>query len=260
MPEAPDVEIFIKYFNEHALNQKIKSVDVKTTKVLDGISSSQLKKWLKNRKFVSATRYGKYLLAKTDDDKILVMHFGMSGDLEYFGDSQGNSKHTRVLFNFENDKHLAYISQRMLGHVGETDSLENLKKEKNLGPDVKELKYEEFRDDIQKQRGFVKSFLMNQKHIAGIGNIYSDEILFQTGIHPKKNCNELKENDIKTLYKKLQEVMKVAIENEAHPERMPDSYMLPHRGTDMQCPNGDGKMETIKISGRTAYFCPKIQK
>ncbi len=260
MPEGPDVEIFVEYFNANALDQKIESIEVKTTKVLDKISAATLKKWLTGKKFISAKRYGKYLLVKTNDEKYLVMHFGMSGELYYYEDSKGETEHARVLFNFENGCHLAYISQRMLGKISRVNTLKELKKEKRLGADVNEIEFEDFKEIISTNRGSVKSFLMNQKYIAGIGNIYSDEILFQAKIHPKKPCIKLTDEQIKLLYEKMLEVINIAIDKEAKTEKLPDNYILPHKDTDMKCPDGDEKMKITKVSGRTAYFCSKSQK
>jgi formamidopyrimidine-DNA glycosylase len=261
MPEAPDVEIYTQYFADKALKQEILEVDITDTKILDEISKKTLTEWLKGKKFTDCKRYGKYLLAETNDSDSLYLHFGMTGYLEYFKTKKEAPKHARILFHLKSGHTLTYMNQRLLGHVGKVNSVEDLKKVKDLGPDLKEIAFEEFSKTIQTSRAAVKTGLMNQKYFCGIGNIYSDEILYQAGIHPETKCSDLSEKEIKTLYEKMHEVFKIAVEKGANPQRMPDSFLLHHRDSDQNCPKkGHGKLKSKKVSGRRAWFCPNCQK
>ncbi len=163
--------------------------------------------------------------------------------------------------DFTNDHSLAYVSQRRLGRVDLTNDLEDFAKEQELGPDALDSGFDldDYRRVLTRGGGSIKSALMNQKRIAGIGNIYADEILFQSRIHPDKRASEVTDSQLKALSKAIPEVLKTAIERGADPSRFPANYLLPQRETGSTCPVCGGKVKEIKISGRTAYFCPKCQ-
>ena len=100
---------------------------------------------------------------------------------------------------------------------------------------------------------------MNQKYLAGIGNIYSDEILFQSKLHPQRQVNNLETETVTRLFQALQHVLHEAIEAQADPSQFPDSFMLPHRRRDGTCPRCQGDLKKITVSGRSAYYCPACQ-
>jgi formamidopyrimidine-DNA glycosylase len=107
----------------------------------------------------------------------------------------------------------------------------------------------------------LKTTLMNQGVMAGIGNVYSDEILYQARLHPRTKVNALEEGDLRRLYDCMQEVLDTAIACRAVPEDFPDSYLTPLRGkAGTQCPGCGGEIERIEVSGRGAYYCPECQK
>lgn len=260
MPELPDVENFKNYFNSTALNQKIIGVEVNHKRVLEGVSSGKLQENLVSKRFETAKRHGKYLFAFTSGGLVLVLHFGMTGFLEYFKGSSGDGEHRRVIFSFEDGYRLAYINQRLLGKVGLSESMDGYIREKDLGPDAVDIDFETFRGIISSKKSMLKSTLMNQSLIAGVGNIYSDEILFQAGLHPKIKSNRLSEKQIEKLYKKTKEVIDTAIKAGAEAESFPESWLIPRRNKEESCPKCGGNIKKIKVSGRSAYWCPNEQK
>jgi len=259
MPELPDVEVYRRYLDSTALHQEIAGVEVRAARILEGISVAGLKRGLKGRSMEATRRRGKYLFAELDNGKWVLMHFGMTGDLTYQKDLEEEPPHSRLLITFSNGFHLIYISQRLLGKVSVLADVEKFIKEKELGPDVLEIEYETFRDALKRGRGFLKTTLMNQKLFAGIGNVYSDEILFRTRLHPETEVRNLDEGHIKKLFNKTKEVMESAIESGADPKKFPRSYLLPHRREGEKCPYCKDRVTRIKISGRSAYFCPACQ-
>jgi formamidopyrimidine-DNA glycosylase len=104
-----------------------------------------------------------------------------------------------------------------------------------------------------------KSTLMNQHIIAGIGNVYSDEILFQASVHPRAKINGLNGRTLEAMYCAMKEVLQVAIEHQAIPGDFPDSYIIPRRHGDGACPKCGSALERVKVSGRSAYYCPICQ-
>lgn len=265
MPELPDVEYFKKYLKRKGLNKKIKNIsfDSRVSKVLEN-SKSYFKKFLKNKKFLKVERHGKHLFINiSEKDKLIEMHFGMTGFLKFFNSKKEKPEHPRVIFKFSNEDYLAYDCQRLLGEIKIIKSKEKYLKEHNIGKDALEFKEKEFIELMKNKKGYIKSALMSQKDIAGIGNIYSDELLFQSKIHPKKQISKLKEKDFKELYKNMIKVLKEAIKKEAEIEKLPKNWIIPKRHIkNSKCPNKNctKKIKSIKINSRTSFYCPKCQK
>ncbi len=262
MPELPDIEIFKQYLKVTSLHKKIEKIEVENQSLLEGISVSRLEQNLLNSEFENATRHGKYLFAEVKGKGFLVLHFGMTGFLKYFNTPENKPEHTRLLIKFENGYYLAYSCQRKLGMIGWTKKEKEFNAEKELGPDPFENAFDEelFLEILKKRRGSIKSLLMNQAAIAGIGNIYSDEILFQSGIHPRTQLSELQEKDQKQLYNSLEKVLHTAVERRAGENGWPKSWLLPNREPGKRCPRCEGRIQQIKVSGRSAYYCSSHQK
>jgi formamidopyrimidine-DNA glycosylase len=259
MPELPDVEAFRRYFDATSLHQEIDTVQVNVPRVLYGITASDLRNRLVGDQFQSSGRVGKYLFGELKKSW-MVFHFGMTGSFQYFSNAADEPDHTAVLIRFGNGYHLAYIDIRKFGLIALTESIDAFVRERNLGPDALSIREDAFVTLIQGKRGSVKSALMDQSLISGIGNIYSDEILFQAGIHPEKRVEALDETAIHHLFLTLEEVLEAAIEAGAETDKLPDTYLIPHRVKGGVCPRCGQPLHTITISGRTSYFCPQQQK
>jgi formamidopyrimidine-DNA glycosylase len=108
------------------------------------------------------------------------------------------------------------------------------------------------------RRGLIKPALLNQRLIAGLGNLYADEALFLAGICPK--ASSLTIEPLTTLFSSIQEVLKTALATQADLEELPDSYLLPHRHPGGRCPRDGALLSREKIGGRTSYYCPEHQK
>ncbi|MFO7772956.1 MAG: bifunctional DNA-formamidopyrimidine glycosylase/DNA-(apurinic or apyrimidinic site) lyase [Dehalococcoidia bacterium] len=261
MPELPDVEVFRRYLDKTALHQTIEKVEVFAQDILDEVSPKRLQSQTEGCQLDFTDRRGKYLFTRISDDGWLVFHFGMTGYFSYFKDSKQAPKHTRVLFSFENGHHLAFVLQRKLGSISATQDMDSFVKRQGLGPDAldKNFDVEAFKKALKETKSSIKSALMDQERIAGIGNIYSDEILFQARLNPKARANQMSNQDLDRLFQAMKEVLKTAIDSEADPEKMPEHYLLPHRGKGARCPACHGEIDETKVSGRSAYFCPGCQ-
>lgn len=262
MPELPDVEVFRRYMNATSLHQKIDRVSVEDPSVLGDVPTRSLQMRLKGRELVSTMRHGKYLFAETDDDEWLVLHFGMTGFLKYYKDTEQAPEHVRMRIAFANGYHLAYDCQRKLGLIDLTKDVGSFIEDKELGSDPyrEDFGYDAFRDLLKGRRGSIKSSLMNQQLIAGIGNVYSDEILFQSGIHPASQVTNLRDKQLETIFREMQKVLETAIREKVNPDDFPDSFLLGHREPGADCPKCGGSIEKKTIGGRSGYFCSKHQK
>jgi formamidopyrimidine-DNA glycosylase len=260
MPELPDVETFKRYLDATSLHQRIAGVDVLSAYVLKGVSALELARRLKGRCFESSRRHGKHLFVREDDDIWLRLHFGMTGSLRYLKGKEKAPPHTRVAFVFEKDYRLAFDDQRKFGEIGLIQDVDKFLKKRALGPDALGVDFKGLQNLLAKHRGAVKSILMNQKLIAGIGNIYADEVLFHARIHPATETARLNDKRQRQLFCAMRHVLQKAIEYQADVNRMPKSWLLPHRGKSGKCPRCGRKLRSAKIGGRTAWFCPHCQR
>ena len=261
MPELPDVETFKRYLEATALHQEISEVTVHAGRILEGISEKRLKSSLLGESFKSGRRHGKYLFAELGSSGWLVMHFGMTGYLKYLKRNDKKPDHEEVGIDFTNGYHLAYDCARKLGKISLTDDPEEFISEKGLGVDAldEELDLEAFQDLLGGTRSFIKSALMNQKLMAGIGNVYSDEILFQAGVYPRAKSKDLNRKLTENLFYSMKKVLTTAVDRKANPEDLPDSYIIPRRGANGTCPKCGAALRKITVSGRTGYYCDQCQ-
>ena len=262
MPELPDVEYYRAYLDATSLHQRIKTVEVRAPRILERVTEGELRSALAGHSFQSTRRHGKYAFVELDGAGgcgWLVMHFGMTGRLAYFGDIEDDPKHDRLCIGFANGSFLAFVNQRKFGHIALTNSPELFADKKGLGPDALGVSRDAFMERFSGRRGRVKTAFMNQKVLAGIGNIYADEILFGAGVHPKTPVHALDDDALGKLYDVMGVVLRAAIAARVRHEAIPPSFLLPHRRDGGVCPLDGTPLENMKISGRTAYFCPAHQ-
>ena len=156
---------------------------------------------LTGNRFEASRRHGKHLLVRLRSDGWLTLHFGMTGSLVYFRRTSDDPPYDRVRFDFEGGRHLAYVNRRMLGRVGLADDADEFIRAEELGRDALDPAFdlEAFNRAIEGRRRDIKSVLMDQTLMAGIGNIYADEILFQARLHPKIAVTSLSNQQRATL-------------------------------------------------------------
>ncbi len=262
MPELPDVQIFKEYLDATALHQRVAEVLACQGSLLEDISCPALARRLTGNALTVTARHGKNLFARIGDGGYLVMHFGMTGFLRYFKDRDKSPEHTRLLLRLHNGYFLAYVCQRKLGRIGLADSLEDYAEKKQLGPDALELSRDPdaFVGRLQGHRGALKGLLMNQKVIAGFGNIYTDEVLFQAGLHPKRSAGELSDPQRRSLAATGRHVLETAIEHRVGEKGWPGNWLLPKRRKGQKCPRCGRAIERITVSGRAGYYCPGHQR
>ncbi|MFO8037502.1 MAG: DNA-formamidopyrimidine glycosylase family protein [Anaerolineales bacterium] len=261
MPELPDVEVFRRYFQSTSLHQTITGVKVCSQRILEDTSEGDLRRLLIGHTFLGTDRHGKYLFLDVEDKGWMGLHFGMTGHLAYYKGDGKAPEYTRAKYDFKGDYHLALVMPRKLGSIFIAERMQDFVKKKALGPDVYKESFDKrtFLELISNRRGMVKSQLMNQQLMAGIGNVYSDEVLFQAKIHPRKQLGALTEDEKGRIYRTMQEVLETSIERQADPNRFPDGYLTPHREKGGTCPRCGHEIKKVKVSGRSSYFCPQCQ-
>jgi formamidopyrimidine-DNA glycosylase len=260
MPELPDVEIFRRYLKATALNQKIVRVSVKNTTVTRNTSPYALARHLEGHKVHSTRRHGKFLFGLLDQGGAVIFHFGMTGFLKYFKETADEPKHTRVRFEFSNSAFLGYVCPRMFGQVNYTNDVNHYIKKRRLGPDALVVTWREFKQRLAGKKSSIKSALMDQALLAGIGNVYSDEILFHARVHPQAKVDRVSEKQLNQIYKMMKSVLHKAIRYKAAPHRVPRNWLLPYRRKKNDCPLCGNKLRRIMINQRSAYVCPNCQR
>jgi len=262
MPELPDVERFKGYLDATALHQKVAAVDVRDADILGRVSARRVRSQLRGRPFESTSRHGKFLFVHRPSPPLLVLHFGMTGYLDYAREDREPPEHARVVFHFADGDRLAYVCQRKLGLVALADDRQAFIEKRGLGPDALDegLTFRAFSDRLAGRRGAIKSALMNQAILAGVGNVYADEILFQAGIAPGRRLDQLDDKELRNLHRTMRRVLATSIRNNAEVSRLPRTYLLPHRDSDGRCPRCGRELEEARISGRATYLCSHCQQ
>ncbi len=189
----------------------------------------------------------------------------MTGALHFVPKPDQQPPFTRVRLDFANDGSLAYTNKRMIGRFGVIENVDDFVADEKLGPDALDQRFDfsAFKATVLGSKRDVKSVLMDQQIIAGIGNIYSDEILFQARINPASRMDTLTPNQLKQLFLNMREVLKTAIAHGAGSEQftdqMPKGALLPERKKGGHCPRCRSSLKMFKVGGRTAYCCPRCQ-
>lgn len=261
LPELPDVEVFKRRLVEGALDRRIDTVAVRNRRVLAGLSPGRLQAGLAGHRFRAARRHGKHLFAQIDAGWWLALHFGMTGEIKCFTGDDPAPNYDRLRIDFVNGTHLAYYDPRLLGRLRLIDDPDRFIADKPLGPDALDpaFDYRAFAAILDKARGGIKALLMDQTLIAGIGNIYSDEILFQARIHPQTKVSSLDGGERRAVYRAMKAVLKKAIARGADPDKLPADYLIPHRRAGAVCPRCGGRVARLSLGGRSSYFCPRCQ-
>jgi len=259
MPELPEVAAFKIIFDRTSLRRKIREVSVLRGKVLKGVSQKRLRSALVGRRFTSSRQRGKNLLIEVEGDGWVRFHFGMTGHFDFVGGAGSLPRYVRVVFTFTGGGRLVFVCLRRLGCISLERSAAEFVRAERLGPHALDLARRELREILRHRRGALKSTLMNQGVIAGLGNIYVDEILFQARRHPKTTFADLTEEDLDHLHRVMRRVLTKAVRLRADWSRLPRSWLLHRRRRGAPCPRCATPIEQIKMGGRSTYFCPTCQ-
>ena len=259
MPELPEVEWARRRLEAGGLGRRIAAVDLRAPDMLEGARLAALREALEAAALTAARRHGKVLFARAGEGgPWLVMHFGMTGALAIYGEAGQEPGHARLVLDFADGGHLAFDNQRRFGRLELADDPDAHVEAAGLGPDALAIPREAFAARVCGGRGMIKPALMDQEKIAGIGNVWSDEILFQAGIAPDRRADRLPAEARGRLFETMRRVLREAAEAGADPARLPGDWLRPHRDDDT-CPRCGGPLERREVSGRTAHLCPGCQ-
>lgn len=259
MPELPEVELYRRSFEEVALNQVI--VDIRTEnegRMLPG-GLEALREAAIGQQMVTTERIGKYFFIRLSNDQWVMWHFGLTGSFTYYQDVEMQHRFARIFFDFDNGWHLSFNSMRKFSRMEVTESLEAYRKKKKIGPDVGQIKHEEFSAALQKRGAPIKVALLEQKKFAGIGNWMADEMLHRHKIHPETRCHEIGEQTYHQLLDSVRDIIDVTLDYEADYENFPEHFLVRVREPGGHCPRCAQELARIVVGGRGTYICEKCQ-
>jgi len=260
MPELPEVNTFQRYFDQTSLKQKIAEVHVYDDKIIRNSSGELFIEQLTGRTFTESYRRGKYLFGKLDNHHHVLFHFGMTGDLKYYSEAEDQPRHERFAFHFDNGFILGFDCPRKFARILYLEDLPKYLEKIGLGEDAQRISKAEFLSKMDNKKASIKGFLLNQSHLAGVGNLYADEICYQTRVHPASKVHKIPKKKKVEIFQKMQEVLHIAVEKQAHYKAYPENYFWEWRKEGTSAPNGVGEVQIEKIAGRTTYFCSPWQK
>lgn len=280
MPELPEVEVIRRDLEKEIVGKKIKKADVRTTKNATRIirrhkSRKEFQDGLAGAKVTRVDRLGKYILIHLDNQMVLIVHLGMSGQLVLTKASAPMENHTHVVIEFTVGGHMRYIDPRSFGEmfvtakgeVGEVKELQKL----GLDPLEQPLTWQYFSETLTQRKTKMKALLMDQKFICGIGNIYSDEILFLAGIRWDRSSEDLSSSEVRRLYRAIQEILQEAIRyrgTSADDEQYRDLYgnlgefqqfLKVYQREGQPCRRCRTPVERSRFSNRSTFYCPQCQ-
>jgi formamidopyrimidine-DNA glycosylase len=258
MPELPDVEGYRRYLARHAQGRRIERVEVPDAELVRNRSAQALGRALRGARFAEPRRHGKWLIAPAGDVELL-MHFGMTGLLRWSRDASDRHVHDRVIFACDGGE-LAYNNMRRFGGIWlARDDDERARVTGPLGPDAADLDRDAFDALLDGRRGAVKAALMDQRLLAGVGNLLSDEILWRARIHPATRVGSLGTRR----RGRLHDALRAAVAESSRYGRIPHgerwlTSVRDDRGAG--CPRCGTRLRRSTIAGRTACWCPRCQR
>lgn len=273
VPELPEVETIKKSLLPKLKGRFFTGVELKLPRLLKIPTPDAFMTILKGREILDLSRRGKYLLVHLGGDHRLVFHLRMTGQLLYLPSNTPADKHTHLIFHLDNGYQLFFHDMRTFGlvylvHARELDSIEGLS---SLGPEPLGPQFTPayLAQALSGRRAAIKSILLNQKVLAGLGNIYVDESLFRAGIHPARGAGSLTKNDIADLYRAICDVLAEGIhyrgtsfrdyvDAEGRTGNFQEHLAVYGRGQ-QPCKVCGTALERLRLAGRSSVYCPHCQ-
>jgi formamidopyrimidine-DNA glycosylase len=287
MPELPEVETVCRQLEPEIEGRVIERLEVLDERWTRPIPSAQVEKAVEGRTIEGLGRRGKYLLLALDDGETLVMHLRMTGNLVlvegeerldpsegmplYEGERSTSERHLRARFSLDDGRELWFTDPRRFGEAFLLDKagLEARFAKLGVEPLSAEFTPEVLGERAAGRQAPLKSFLLDQSHVAGIGNIYADEALYRARLHPLSPAGSMKPEHRLAVRDAIVEALEAGLEHggasiddyrDARGEKggMQNEFLV-HTRESEPCPSCGDPISRIVVSGRSTYFCPGCQ-
>jgi formamidopyrimidine-DNA glycosylase len=278
--ELPEVEVMRRDLERDVVGRKVADTEVRPSKnamrtIRRHARRKEFADRLVGRKITKADRRGKYVLLYLDNGDVLVVHFGMSGQFVRGTKRVPLPPHTQVVITFQQGGDLRFVDPRTFGEmfVAGTDELGKVKELQHIAIDPLDhvFTWQTFGSLMAQRASKLKQVLMDQRFISGLGNIYSDEVLFAAGLRHDRMSDSLSSQEVRRLYRSIQEVLQDAIryrgttlDDEAYVDLFGKSgefqnELKVYGRAGFPCRRCRTPIQTVRISGRNSYFCPQCQ-
>ena len=278
MPELPEVETIRRDLEKEVVGRRVKTVEVTGMRTIRRHPNKKaFISRLEGERFTGVVRKGKYLVLKLDGGEVLVVHLGMSGQLlRARSGREPIEKHTHVVITFTQGGQLRYVDPRTFGELFVTspDTLaDEVPELAHLGFDPLDdvMSWARFGEQLQHRKTKLKALLMDQRFLAGIGNIYSDEILFAAGLRYDRSSETLSSQEVRRLYRAMVETLQDAIKHRGSSladEQYKDlfgeigDFQSQHKVYDREgeaCRRCRSPIVRVKLGGRSTFLCEQCQ-
>ena len=276
MPELPEVEHVVRALRHVIVGRTIVATEVRLPKLIGPTSTAVFKRKLKSSRITGVSRRGKYILIELDSDRILAVHLRMTGKFLYLNAEDDLPKHAHAIFYLDNERRLVFRDQRQFG-VMKLVARARLAQTKG----IRELAPEPLSDDfspaylreiVARSRRSLKTLLLDQTKVLGLGNIYAAEALFRAGINPFKIAAQLSSRRVPRLHQAIRDVLGDAITDSStsrinleHPNGFSygeafERFWQVYEREGEPCFKCGARIRRLTHGGRSTYWCPRCQR
>jgi formamidopyrimidine-DNA glycosylase len=272
MPELPEVETIVRCLRRRLIGLEVEAVRVVFRPVVRNREASFLNR-IVGQEVINLRRRGKMVLVDFSGGLTVIVHLKMTGQLLFCPNAEAWDKHTHFAITFRaSDEELRFRDVRKFGFIlgVRTADAEGSKELSSLGPEPLTLDLSSFLDRFRGRRGRLKSLLLNQRVIAGVGNIYADEILFKAGLHPRAEVSRLGHRRLERLWSAVGTVLNEAIAFKGTTVRdyrdaeglegLFQNRLQVYGREGEPCPRCGAVIKRIRLSGRGTHLCPRCQR
>jgi formamidopyrimidine-DNA glycosylase len=267
VPELPEVETIKNELSPRIIGKRIVDVTLLDPKAVKEPSPEGFRRELKGKTIENLNRRGKYLLFHLSQGKTLIIHLRMTGALLL---NNPADRYVRAVFRLSGGDQLAFVDRRRLGILRLTDHEEAIISKLGPEPLARGFTVGKFAQRLRGRTAPIKAVLLDQHVVAGVGNMYADELLFRAKIHPLRRTDSLSQKEIKTIYLAMRSVLHAAIEGKG---ASVDTYKRPagnsgtahiefavaHRENE-PCPVCGTPITRLPVRNRGSYYCPRCQR
>ena len=276
MPELPEVEHVVRALRRAIVGRQIVASQIKLPKLITPLKPAQFNRKIKGVRIEAINRRGKFILIELNSDRVLAVHLRMTGKFLYLNAEDDLPKHSHAIFYLDNERRLIFRDQRQFG-VMKLVARARLAKTKGIRELAPEPLSDDFspaylRDIIARSRRSLKTLLLDQTKVLGLGNIYAAEALFRAGINPFKIGAQLSSPRVKRLHQAIREVLSDAITDGStsrikleHPNGFSygeafERFWQVYEREGEPCFKCGARIRRITHGGRSTYWCPRCQR